>query len=207
METIFMKTKNSKTNKHHRFKLSLVDKLNLKDSNKNMVLANLSIYYTWKNIKSADNNHKSKISAPTWNDEFDLPDGSYSIADIHDYFEFIIRKHETLAENPPVQIYPNKIKNRIVFRVKTRYKLELLSLETMKLLGSTKKDVDQDKDGEHVPKLESVEVVSVNCNLVNNNYQQASKLLLTFLPNKQFRQLLNIAQHSLIMLNTTKTEF
>ena len=207
METIFMKTKNSKTNKHHRFKLSLVDKLNLKDSNKNMVLANLSIYYTWKNIKSADNNHKSKISAPTWNDEFDLPDGSYSIADIHDYFEFIIRKHETLAENPPVQIYPNKIKNRIVFRVKTRYKLELLSLETMKLLGSTKKDVDQDKDGEHVPKLESVEVVSVNCNLVNNNYQQASKLLVTFLPNKQFRQLINIAQHSLIMLNTTKTEF
>ena len=207
METIFMKTKNSKTNIHHRFKLSLVDKLNLKDSNKNMVLANLSIYYTWKNIKSADNNHKSKISAPTWNDEFDLPDGSYSIADIHDYFEFIIRKHETLAENPPVQIYPNKIKNRIVFRVKTRYKLELLSLETMKLLGSTKKDVDQDKDGEHVPKLESVEVISVNCNLVNNNYQQASKLLLTFLPNKQFRQLINIAQHSLIMLNTTKTEF
>ena len=202
-----MKTKNSKTNIHHRFKLSLVDKLNLKDSNKNMVLANLSIYYTWKNIKSTDNNHKSKISAPTWNDEFDLPDGSYSIADIHDYFEFIIRKHETLAENPPVQIYPNKIKNRIVFRVKTRYKLELLSLETMKLLGSTKKDVDQDKDGEHVPKLESVEVVSVNCNLVNNNYQQASKLLLTFLPNKQFRQLINIAQHSLIMLNTTKTEF
>ena len=202
-----MKTKNSKTNKHHRFKLSLVDKLNLKDSNKNMVLANLSIYYTWKNIKSADNNHKSKISAPTWNDEFDLPDGSYSIADIQDYFEFIIKKHETLAENPPVQIYPNKIKNRIVFRVKTRYKLELLSLETMKLLGSTKKDVDQDKDGEHVPKLESVEVVSVNCNLVNNNYQQASKLLLTFLPNKQFRQLINIAQHSLIMLNTTKTEF
>ena len=207
METIFMNTKNSKTNKHHRFKLSLVDKLNLKDSNKNMVLANLSIYYTWKNIKSADNNHKSKISAPTWNDEFDLPDGSHSIADIQDYFEFIIRKHETLAENPPVQIYPNKIKNRIVFRVKTRYKLELLSLETMKLLGSTKKDVDQDKDGEHIPKLESVEVVSVNCNLVNNNYQQASKLLLTFLPNKQFRQLINIAQYSLIMLNTTKTEF
>ena len=202
-----MNTKNSKTNKHHRFKLSLVDKLNLKDSNKNMVLANLCIYYTWKNIKSADNNHKSKISAPTWNDEFDLPDGSYSIADIQDYFEFIIRKHETLAENPPVQIYPNKIKNRIVFRVKTRYKLELLSLETMKLLGSTKKDVDQDKDGEHIPKLESVEVVSVNCNLVNNNYQQASKLLLTFLPNKQFRQLINIAQYSLIMLNTTKTEF
>ena len=207
METIFMNTKNSKTNEPHRFKSSLVDKLNLKDSNKNMALANLSIYYTWKNIKSADNNNKSKISAPTWNDEFDLPDGSYSIADIEDYFEFIIRKHESLAENPPVQIYPNKIKNRIAFRVKIRCKLELLSLETMKLLGSTKKDVDQNKDGEHVPKLESVEVASVHCNLVNNNYQQASKLLLTFLPNKQFRQLINIAPHSLIMLNTTNTEF
>ena len=207
METIFMNTKNCKTNEPHRFKSSLVDKLNLKDSNKNMALANLSIYYTWKNIKSADNNNKSKISAPTWNDEFDLPDGSYSIADIEDYFEFTIRKHETLAENPPVQIYPNKIKNRIVFRVKTRCKLELLSLETMKLLGSTKKDVDQNKDGEHVPKLESVEVASVHCNLVNNNYQQASKLLLTFLPNKQFRQLINKAPHSLIMLNTTNTEF
>ena len=102
-------------------------------------MVNLSIYYTWKNIKSAYNNNKFKISVPTWNDEFDLPDGSYSISDIQDYFEFIIKKHETLAENPPIQIYPNKIKNRIVFKIKTGYKLELLSPETMKLLGSTKK--------------------------------------------------------------------
>ena len=139
METIFMNTKNSKTNDPHRFRLSLVDKLNLKDPNKNMALANLSIYYTWKNIKSAYNNNKFKISAPTWNDKLDLPDGSYSIADIQDYFEFIIKKHGNLAENPPVQIYPNKIKTRIVFKVKTGCKLELLSLETMNLLGSTKK--------------------------------------------------------------------
>ena len=139
METIFTNTKNSKTNEHHRFRLSLADRLNLKDPSKNMALANLSIYYTWKNIKSAYNNNKFKISAPTWNDEFDLPDGSYSIADIQDYFEFIIKKHETLTENPPVQIYPNKIKNRIVFKVKTGYKLELLSSETINLLGSTKK--------------------------------------------------------------------
>ena len=134
-----MSTKNSKTNEPHRFRLSLGDKLNLKNPNRNMALANLSIYYTWKNIKSANNNNKFKISAPTWNDEFDLPDGSCSTADIQDYFEFIIKKHETLAENPPVQIYPNKIKNRIVFKVKTGYKLELLSPETRKLLGSTKK--------------------------------------------------------------------
>ena len=133
--------------------------------------------------------------------------GSYSISDIKDYFEFIIKKCKTLAENPPIQIYPNKIKNRIVFKVKTGYKLELLSPETMKLLESTKKDVDKDKDGEDVPKLESVEVVLVHCNLVNNSYQQASKVLFTFVPNKQFGQLITISSHSLIMLNTTNAEF
>ena len=104
-----------------------------------MALANLSIYYTWKNIKSEYNNNKFKISAPTWNDTFDLPDGSYSISDIQEYFEFIIKKHETLTEDPPIQIYPNKIKNRIVFKVQTGYKLELLTPKTMKLLESTKK--------------------------------------------------------------------
>ena len=114
METIFMNSENSKTSEYHRLKLYLTDKPNLKDPKKNMALVNLSIYYTWKNIKSEYNNNKFKISAPTWNDTFDLPDGSYSIADIQDYFEFIIKKHETLTENSPVQIYVNKIKNRIV---------------------------------------------------------------------------------------------
>ena len=127
-----MNTKNSKTSEPHRFKLDLTDKLNLKDPKKNMALANLSIYYTWKNIKSEYNNNEFKISAPTWNETFDLPDGSYSVADIQDYFEFIIKKHETF-ENPPIQIYPNKIKNRIAFKIKTGYKLELLTPETMKL--------------------------------------------------------------------------
>ena len=93
----------------------------------------MSIYYTWKNIKSACSNNKFKISAPNWNDTFDLPDGSYSIEEIQDYFEFIIKNHETLTENPLVQIYPNKIKNRIVFKIKTGYKLELLTPETMRL--------------------------------------------------------------------------
>ena len=159
-----MNTENSKTNGPHRFRLSLADKRNLKNLNKNIALGNLSIYYTWKNIKSTFNNSKFKISVPTGNDTFDLPDGSYSIADIQDYFEFIIKKHETLTENPPIQIYPNKIKNRIVFKIKTGYKLELLTPETMRLLGSTKKDVDQDKNGEDVPTLESFEVVLVHCN-------------------------------------------
>ena len=88
-----------------------------------------------------------------------LIDESYSISDIQDYFEYIIKKHENIKDSPPVQIYTNKIKNIIIFEIKTSYKLELLSPETMKLLGSTKKDVDQDKDGEDVPKLESVEIV------------------------------------------------
>ena len=133
-----MNSENSKTNERHKFRLSLSDKLNVKKPNKNIALGNLSIHYTWKNIKSAYNNNKFKISAPTWNDTFDLPDGSYSIEDIQDYFEFIIKKRETLTENPPIQIYPNKIKNRNVFKIKTGYKLELLTLETMRLLGSTK---------------------------------------------------------------------
>ena len=198
METIFMNTENSKTNEPHRFKLDLTDphrfksdltdKLNRKNPNKNMALANLSIYYIWKNIKSEYNNNKFKIFAPTWNEPFDLPDGSYSISDIQDFFEFIIKKYETLTENPSIQIYPNKIKNRIIFKIKTGYKLELLTPETMKLLGSTKKVVDKDKNGENVPKLESVEVVLVHCNLVKNDYQHTSKVLFTFVPNKKFGQ-------------------
>ena len=154
-----MNTENSTTNESNKFIYQFTDKLNLKiPNNKNIALINLSIYYTWKNIKSEYYNNKFKISAPTWN-IFDLPDSSYSISDIQDYFEFIIKKHEALTEIPPIQSYPNKIKNRIIFKVKTGYKLELLSQETMKLLGSTKKDVGKDKNGEDVPKLESVEVV------------------------------------------------
>ena len=179
METIFMNTENSKTNEPHRFRLDLTDKLNLKNPKKNMALANLSIYYTWKNIKTERNNNKFKISAPTWNETFDLPDGSYSIADIQDYFEFIIKKHEILTENPSIQMYGNKIKNRIIFNIKNGYKLELLTPETMKLLGSTKKIVDKDKNGENVPKLEIVEVVLVHCNLAKNDYQHTSKVLFT----------------------------
>ena len=134
-----MNTENSKTNEPHVFQLYLTDKHNLKNQNKNMALANLSIYYTCQNINSEYNNNKFKISAPTQNDTFDLPHGSYSISDIQDYFEFIIKKHKTLTENPPIQIYPNKINNRIVFKIRTGHRLELLTSETMKLLGSTKK--------------------------------------------------------------------
>ena len=207
METIFMNTLNSKTNQSSRFVYQFTDKLNLKNPNKNIALANLSIYYTWKNIKYEYNNSKFKISPPTWNDEFNLPNESYSVSDIQDYFEYIIKKHETIADNPSVQIHVSKIKNRIVFKIKTGYKLELLTGETMQLLGSSKKGTDKNKDGEIVPRLEIVEVVLLHGNLINNNYQQASKVLFTFVPNKRFGQLITITPHSPTMLKTTNAEF
>ena len=204
MDTSFMNSKNIKTSEPHTFRLDLTEKLDLKDPKKNMVLANLSVYYTWKNIKPEYNNNKFKISAPTWNDTFDLPDDFYSIFDIQDYLEFIIKKHDTLTESPPVQIYPNKIKNRIVFKIETDCKLELLTPETMK--GSGKKDVHKDKDGENVPKLEAFEVVLVHCNLVKSDYQHTLKVFFTFVPNKQFGQL-NVSPRSLTIMNTINTEF
>ena len=174
---------------------------------KNFALSNLSIYYTWKNVKSDYNSKKFKISAPTWNDTFDVPDGSYSIAAFQNYFECIIKKHETFTDVSPVLIYVNEINNRIVFKIKSGYKLELLSKETMKLFGSTSNSIDKDKDSELVPKLESVDFVLVPCNLVHNSYQQASKVLFTFVPNKKYGQLITVSPHSLIILKTVNTEF
>ena len=125
-----MNTKNSKTSEPQKFRYNLIDKLDFKNPNKNMALANLSIYYTWKNVKSIYNNNKFKISAPTWNDTFDLPYGLYNIPAIQNYIEYIIKKHETIGENTPILIYVNTITNRVVFKIKTGYKLELLSKET-----------------------------------------------------------------------------
>ena len=195
METFFMNSKNSKTNETNRFKYDLIDKLDL------------SIYYTWKNVKSTYNNNKFKISAPTWNETFDLPDGSYNISEIQRYIEYIIKKHETFGENVPILIYTNTINNRIVFEIKSGYKLELLSKETMKLLESAKDTIDADKNSENVPKLENVEVVLVHCNLVNNVYQQHLRVLFTFVQTKQCGQLISISPHSLVFLKTMNTEF
>ena len=136
-----------------------------------------------------------------------MPDGSYNISEIQDYIEYIIKKHETIGENAPVLIYANTINNRAVFKIKSGYKLELLSKETMKLLGSTRDIIDTDKNSENVPRLENVEVVLLHCNLVNNNYQQHSRVLFTFVPNKQYGQLISISPHSLIFLKTMNTEF
>ena len=107
-----MNSENSKTPKPHILTLKLVNKLDLRFGEKVIALLNLNIYYTQKNIKSSYNNNKFKMSASTWNDEFELPDGSYSISDIQDYFEYILKKHGEDVDKPSVQIYVNQIENR-----------------------------------------------------------------------------------------------
>ena len=161
----------------HTLKLKLTSKLDLRLGEKVIALSKLSIYYTLKNIKSSYNNNKFKISAPTWNEEFKLPDGSYSVSDIQDYFEYILKKHGENVDNPSIQIYVNKIENRITFKIKDGYSLELLTKETMKLIGSTENKITKDKNGENVPHLEITEVALVHCNIVNNDYQQDSRAL------------------------------
>ena len=180
MDTIFMNSENSKTSEHNVLVLKLTDKLDLRRGQKTVALSNLSIYYTWKNVKSSYNNNKFKISAPTWSEEFKLPDGSYSVSDMQDYFEYILKKHSESVDNPSIRMYVNRIENRITFKV---------------------------KNGENVPHLEIVELVLVQCNLVNNDYQQDSRILYTFLPNKSFGSLLEISPTIQVFLKTFNSEF
>ena len=118
-----MNSKNSETSDPHRLLLNLTDKINLKRSDKYVALSNLSIYYTWENMKKSYKNNKFKISALAWNEEFELSDGSYSVSNIQDYFKYIL-KHETVTDNPSIMIYVNKIENRITFKIKLGYYLE-----------------------------------------------------------------------------------
>ena len=134
-----------------KFDLNFSQKLDLKSSNKNVAPQNLSIYCTWKNKRRQYQNNNFKIIASTWNDEFELPDGSYSVSDIQDYIKYIIKNHEALTANPAIHIYINKINNRLVFKIKHGYKLELQTSETIKLFGSSKKLKGKTKNGENVP--------------------------------------------------------
>ena len=161
-----MNPENVKMSVPHVLELRLTNKLDLRIDKKVIALSNLSIYYTWKNIKSSYNNNKFKISAPTWNDKFELPDGSYSVLDIQDYFEYTLKKHGEDIDKSSV----NKIENRVTFKIKNGYILELLTPETMKLLGSTENKIIKNKNGENVPHLEIMDVVLVHCNIVNNDY-------------------------------------
>ena len=165
-----MNSGNSKTSKSHVLVLKLTNKLDLRIGEKVVLLSNFSIYYTWRNIKSSYNNNKFKISAPTWNDIFELPDGSYSVSDIQDYFKCILRKHGENTNKPSVQIYVNKIENRITFKIKKGYSFELLTPGTMQLLGSTKNEITEDKNVKKVPHLVITKVVLVHCDIVYNDY-------------------------------------
>ena len=118
MDTIFMNLDNSKTSERHVLVLKLTDKLDLRRGQKTVALSNLSIYYTWKNVKSSYNNNKFKISAPTWSEEFKLPDGSYSVSNMQDYFENTLKKRGESVDNPSIRIYINRIENRITFKIK-----------------------------------------------------------------------------------------
>ena len=202
-----MNSENSKTKEYHVLVLKLTDKLDLRRGQETFALSNLSIYYTWKNIKSSYNYNEFKISAPTWNEEFELPDGSYSVSDIQDYFEYILKKHSESVDNPPIRIYVNRTENRITFKIKSEYYLELLTTETMNLLGRTESKIAKDKNGEDVSHLEVVKLVLVHCNLVNNDYQQDSRILYTFVRNKAFGSLLKILQKNHVFLRTFNSEF
>ena len=139
MDSIFMNSENSRNSQYNVLVLKLTDKLDLRRGQKSVALSSLSIYYTWKNIKSSYNNNKLKTSAPTWSEEFKLPNESYSISDIQDYFKYIRKKNSESVDSPSIRIYVNKIENRITFKFKTGYYLELLTPETITLLGSSKK--------------------------------------------------------------------
>ena len=208
MENISRNTTNSKTTESNRFRLYFTNKLVLR-GNKTISLANLSIYYTWQNIKDEYKNNKFKITAPTWNETFDLPDRSYTIADIQDNFLGIVKKHEsdiTSSEESPILIYPNVIKNRIVFKIKAGYKLKLLTNGTMKLLGDGT-IIDQNKNDKNVPELENATSVLLHCNAVRNDHLQNSKLLYSFVPNNSFGRLLSIQPRELIHAKTSNSIF
>ena len=120
---------------------------------------------------------------------------------------YILKKNNENVDNPSVEIFVNKIENRVTLRIKKGYYLQLLTPETMKLLGRTKSKITKDKNGENNPHLEIVELVLINCNLVNNNYQQNSRILYTFVPNKPFGSLLEISPPNHIFLKTFNSEF
>ena len=206
MDTIFMNSEYSRTSEYYVLVLKIADKLDLRRGQKSVALSNLSIYYTWKNIKSSYKNNKFRISAPKWSSEFELPDGSYSISDIQDHFEYILKKHSENVDNSSIKIYVNKIENRVSFKIKNEYYLELLTTEKMKLLGSTESNINKDKNGENVPHLEVVVLIIFHCNIINN-YQRDSRILYTFVPNKPFGSLLEISLPSHIFLKTFNSEF
>ena len=146
MNNIFRNSENSKTSDPHGLLVNLTKKIDLERKDKYIALLNRSIYYTWQIIKKSYKNNKFKISGPTWGEEFELPDGTYSISDIQNYLEYILKKHGEKTINPSVRTCINKIENRVTFKIKAGYYLKLLTPETITLLGSTKSKVTKNKN-------------------------------------------------------------
>ena len=122
MDTIFMNSQNSKSSDSHRLLLNFSDKISLKRSDKYVALSSPRICYTWKNIQKSYKNNKFEMSAPTQNEEFELPDGSYgSVSDVQDYFKYTLKEHETVTDNPSIMKSVNKMENRITSEIKTGY--------------------------------------------------------------------------------------
>ena len=157
MEIIFMDTENSKTNEPHKFVYNVSQRLDLRSLDSNVAAQSLSIYYTWKNVRTINLEKKLQLGMMNLNCQMVL-----IVSHIQDYIEFIIQKHEILTTIPPIHVYINRINNRLVFKIKDGYKLELEIPGTMKLFGSKKKLKDKTKIGENIPSLEVVEVVLVN---------------------------------------------
>ena len=177
-----MNSENSKTSEPHVLILKLTEKLDLRRGENIIVLSNLSIYYTWKkwNAHTITINLKYQHQHRMINLNYEMDHILYQIFRI--ILSIFLKKNRVNTDNPLIRIYVNQIKNRITFKIKNGYNVELLTTETMKLLGSTKNKIDKDKNGENM----ITKVVLVHCNIVSNDYQQDSRVLYTFVPNKPF---------------------
>ena len=206
MNTIFLNSKNSKTSDPNRLLLNLADKINLKRSDKYFALSNLNMYYTWKNIKKPHKNIYLKYQL-----QHEMKNLNYLMDHfLSQIFKIILnnlKKNGEKTVNSSIRLYKNKIENRITFKIKTGYYLELLTPETTELLGSTKIKIKKDGNDENVPPLEISEVLLIHCLIVNINYQQCSKVMYTSVPNKSFVQLLDISPENFIFSKTFDSEF
>ena len=165
---IIHNSENGQTFKLHGILFSLLEKINLTNMLFYQILTSTIIE---KVLKKSYKNNKFKISAPTWNNKFELPDGWYSVSNIQDYFEYSIKKHETVTDNPLIRTYVNKKENKVLYQT--------LTPEMIKSLGSTRSNITKDQNVLH---LEVIEVILVHCNITNNYYEHDSRVLHTFLP-------------------------
>ena len=218
MDTIFMNSANSKTPKPNRLILRLQNKMDLSLRKKSVALANLSIYYSWKNISSELKNNKLIIGYDDSDQEWTVPivDGSYSAKTISDYIFGSIEENrdrdkdsfwnnaKKRGDEPSeiFKLYHDKIRNRTAYVIKNKYYIKLPTKEIRHLLGISKEKIEGSDYGDLVPQIEPVTAVLVNCNIVDNEYQRNSKLLYSFVPDKPFGSLLHIEPKSEIFAKT-----